>query len=177
MPWARFVPVARGVSLGTGLSDPELQPKFVETVPNALDPGFIYDTSKGSIKVAVGQTVQMTGLVGPDGVTLLPTTVWGYGDDKMYSWPGRTFQVRSGELLEVKWENRLKVPYLLTGKDNTSEDFGDYTGRAVFDTSLHWGYSLMGYDNYSIEEDGVPIVPHLHGGHTDFQYDGTPSTS
>ena len=32
-----------------GLSDPAVQPKLVEIVPNALDPGFIYDTRKGSI--------------------------------------------------------------------------------------------------------------------------------
>ena len=65
---------------GPGLSDPWLQPKFVSAVPDALNPGFIYDTSKGSIKVGVGQTVQHTGLVAPDGVTAVPTTVWGYGE-------------------------------------------------------------------------------------------------
>jgi hypothetical protein len=60
---------------GPGLSDPAMQPKFSELVPNALDPGFIYDTSMGKIKVAVDQTVQMTGLVGPDGLTPVPTTL------------------------------------------------------------------------------------------------------
>ena len=35
---------------GPGLSDPAMQPKFANAVPNALDPGFIYDTSKGKIK-------------------------------------------------------------------------------------------------------------------------------
>jgi FtsP/CotA-like multicopper oxidase with cupredoxin domain len=148
---------------------------FSELAPNALDPGFIYDTSKGKIKVAVGQTVQNTGLLAPDGVTPVPTTLWAYGDDKFYTWPGRTFQVKSYEPLEVKWENRLgNLPYLITGKDNTSLGFGDYTGRPVVDTNLHWAYSLHGYEGYSIEKDGVPIVAHLHGGHTDFQFDGNP---
>ena len=157
---------------GPGLSDPALQPKFANAVPNALNPGFIYNVKKGKIKVAVGQTVQMTGLVGLDGVTPVPTTVWGYGDKKFYTWPGRTFQVRSNEPLEVKWENRLldaagaPLPYLITGKDNTSLGFGDYTGRPVVDTSLHWAYSLMGYTQYNIAINGVPIVPHVHGGHT-----------
>jgi FtsP/CotA-like multicopper oxidase with cupredoxin domain len=152
-----------------------MQPKFSVYAPNALDPGFIYDTSKGKIKVAVGQTVQQTGLVAPDGMTPVPTTVWGYGDDKMYSWPGRTFVVQKDVPLEVKWENRLKnVPYLITGKDNTSLGFGDYTGRPVVDTNLHWAYSLHGYEGYTIEKDGVPIVAHLHGGHTDYQFDGNP---
>ena len=65
-PW-RFLPRAHAVTLVPGLSDPAIQPKFAEIVPNALDPGFIYDTSKGKIKVAVGQTVQETGLVDTDG--------------------------------------------------------------------------------------------------------------
>jgi FtsP/CotA-like multicopper oxidase with cupredoxin domain len=160
---------------GPGLSDPFLQPKFANAVPNALDPGFIYDTSKGNIKVAVGQTVHKTGLVAPDGVTPVPTTVWGYGDNKFYTWPGRTFQVRSYEPLEVKWENRLGgLPFPITGKDNTSLGFGDYTGRSVVDTNLHWAYSLHGYEGFTIEKDGVPIVPHVHGGHSDFQFDGNP---
>ena len=169
-----FVRRAFAATQGPGLSDPALQPKFAAFVPNALDPGFIYDTSKGKIKVAVGQTVQQTGLVGLDGMPV-PTTVWGYGDKNFYTWPGRTFQVRSNEPLEVKWENRLGgLPYLITGKDNTSIGFGDYTGRSVVDTSLHWAYALHGYENFSIEKDGVPIVAHLHGGHTDFQFDGNP---
>jgi len=175
-----FMTRAMAVPQGPGLSDPAFQPKFATFVPNALDPGFVYKPKKGKIKVAVGQTMQHTGLVGPDGVTPVPTTVWGYGDRKLYTWPGRTFQVRSNEPLEVKWENRLTdefgnpLPYLLTGKDNTSLGFGNYAGRSVADTSLHWAYSLHGYEGYSIADQGVPIVAHLHGGHTDFQFDGNP---
>ncbi len=167
---------------GPGLSDPAVQPKFAAHVPNALDPSFVYDTGKknNKIKVAVGQTVQYTGLVGPDGLTAVPTTVWGYGAKQSYSWPGRTFQVRSNEPLEVKWENRLvdgldnPLPYLITGKDNTSLGFGDYTGRPVLDSSLHWAYGLTGYTQYDIDTHGVPIVAHVHGGHSDFQVDGNP---
>jgi len=106
LPWKFKLPRAFAATQGPGLSDPASQPKFANAVPNALDPGFIYDTSKGKIKVAVGQTVQMTGLVGTDGLPV-PTTVWGYGDKKFYTWPGRTFQVKSYEPLEVKWENDL----------------------------------------------------------------------
>jgi FtsP/CotA-like multicopper oxidase with cupredoxin domain len=178
---AGWMRIAGAATAAAGLSDPALQPKFANPVPNALDPGFIYDTGKmGKIKVAVGQTVQNTGLVAPDGVTPVSTTVWGYGDKQFYTWPGRTFQVGSYEPLEVKWENRLidefgtPVPWLITGKDNTSLGYGDYTGRPVVDTSLHWAYSLHGYEYFSIEQDGVPIVPHVHGGHTDAIFDGNP---
>jgi FtsP/CotA-like multicopper oxidase with cupredoxin domain len=95
----------------------------------------------------------------------LSTQLWGYGDKNLYTWPGRTFQVQSGEPLEVKWENRLNnQPYLITGLN----------GESVVDTSLHWAYSLHGYEGFSIDADGTPIVMHLHGGHTDFQFDGNP---
>ena len=59
----QFGMVSRAFALtqGPGLSDPLFQPKFMNAVPNALDPGFIYNTKKGKIKVAVGQTVQQTG--------------------------------------------------------------------------------------------------------------------
>jgi FtsP/CotA-like multicopper oxidase with cupredoxin domain len=180
-----WVQKALAATQGPGLSDPATQPKFANAVPNALDPGFIYDTGSSNrkfnkIKVAVGQTVQNTGLVAPDGVTPVPTTVWGYGDKGFYTWPGRTFQVKSFEPLEVKWENRLvdafenPLPYLITGKDNTSLGYGDYTGRPVLDESLHWAYSLQGYTQYSIAQHGVPIVAHVHGGHSDFHVDGNP---
>ncbi len=166
---------AYAVTQGPGLSDPAMQPKFANPVPNALHPAFLFDTSKGKTKVEVTQAVQHTGLVAPDGVTPVPTTVWGYGDKGFYSWPGRTFQVRSGVPLEVKWENGLGgLPFLITGKDNSSLGFGDYTGRSVVDESLHWAYSLHGYEGYTIDKDGVPIVSHLHGGHTDSPYDGNP---
>ncbi|HRV94651.1 MAG TPA: hypothetical protein P5526_21005, partial [Anaerolineae bacterium] len=42
------------------------------------------------------------------------------------------------------------------------------------DTSTHWAYSLPGYTQYSIEKDGPPVIPHLHGGHNNFLYDGNP---
>ena len=164
LPFSRWVAKARADGLIYGLSDPAAQPRFTEPVPNALDPGFIYDTTKGKIKVAVGPTVQETGLV--DGLdNRLPTPLWGYGDKQRYTWPGRTFQVKSGEPLEVKWENRLTdLPYLITSLD----------GDSVVDTSLHWAYSLHGYEDFSIDANGTPIVVHVHGGHSDFHVDGNP---
>jgi FtsP/CotA-like multicopper oxidase with cupredoxin domain len=164
LPFSRWVAKARAKGLIDGLSDPAAQPKFMEPVPNALDPGFIYDTSKGKIKVAVGPTVQETGLVDAAG-NRLSTPLWGYGSDKFYTWPGRTFEVQSGEPLEVKWENRLtNLPYLITNLE----------GESVVDTSLHWAYSLHGYEDFSIDENGTPLVMHLHGGHTAYQFDGNP---
>jgi len=42
------------------------------------------------------------------------------------------------------------------------------------DTNLHWCYSLHGYEGKSIAQNGVPLITHLHGGHSDFQFDGNP---
>ena len=164
VPGQLWIREAFGEPLAAGLSDPSLQPKFVNPVPDAMSPGFKFVPRKGKIKVAVGQSVQYTGLVDAAGVPL-PTTVWGYGNPQsFYSWPGRTFEVQSGEPLQVKWENRLgTLPMPINSM-----------GRPVIDTSLHWAYSLHGYEQYSVNINGVPIVPHVHGGHTDFQFDGNP---
>jgi spore coat protein A len=150
------------------LSDPAFQPKFVELAPNALDPSFKFpapNVKKGKYKIKIDQGVQWTGLVGPDKITPVPTTVWGYGrNGRGVDWPGRTFEVQSGQPIEVKWENKLinpatgyPLPHLLP-----------------VDTNLHWAYSLPGYEQNSIGANGVPLVPHLHGGHTDSSSDGNP---
>ena len=149
-----------------GLSDPALQPKFENAVPDALMPAFKYvPDKKGRYKIEIGPSVQQTGLVDGGGIKL-NTPVWGYGDknDQWYTWPGRTFEVKSvsaGGLpeTEVYWENRLTgIPQHLL----------------PIDTSLHWCYSLHGYTKYSIANTGVPIITHLHGGHSDYQFDGNP---
>ncbi len=175
IPFAAWNNRARAIVLAPGLSDPAIQPKFTsaQIVPNALDPGFIYNLKGNKIKVAVGQSVQMTGLVetladGSAGAPV-PTTVWGYGDNQFYTWPGRTFEARSGVPIEVKWENRL-IDALGAPLPMPVTSFG----RSVIDTSLHWAYSLQGYEAFSAAADGVPIVPHVHGGHTDDIFDGNP---
>jgi spore coat protein A len=161
-----------------GLSDPALQPKFVEPAPNALDPGFLFKdlnenggpVQRPNFSLRARETVQSTGLIDPRSGRRLKTKVWGYGADTV-SWPGQTFQVTStsaggAERTVVRWENELQ-------------------GRSHLlpvDTNVHWAYSLHGmssangvdYRQYSIQRNGVPIITHLHGGHTDFQFDGNP---
>jgi spore coat protein A, manganese oxidase len=145
-----------------GLSDPALQPKFVNLVPDAMAPAFKFKGNKGKYRVGMAPTIQKTGLIDANGV-LLDTPVWGYGQKGFYSWPGKTFEVQSNSPVEVMWQNKLvdalgnPVPHLLP-----------------VDTNLHWAYSLHGYEPFSIAQNGVPVVAHLHGGHTTFQYDGNP---
>ncbi|KPJ74227.1 MAG: hypothetical protein AMJ54_17245, partial [Deltaproteobacteria bacterium SG8_13] len=164
LPW-RFLPAkAFAAPAAVGLSDPALQPKFATAVPDALAPSFKWVPKRGKIKVAVGPSVQQAGLVDPVTATPLNTPVFGYGLPNLgYTWPGRTFEVRSNEPLEVKWENKLLDP------------LGAFLPHLLpVDTSLHWAYSLMGYTQFTIANAGIPIVSHLHGGHSDFQYDGNP---
>jgi FtsP/CotA-like multicopper oxidase with cupredoxin domain len=146
-----------------GLSDPASQPKFVNAVPDALNPLFKILTPQSNdkyLKVFAGATVHQTGLVDGSG-NKLTTAVWGYGSDSWNygtpTWPGPTIEAKSRRKIKVRWENRLGNGHLLP-----------------VDESLHWCYSLPGYEQYSIANNGVPIVSHLHGGHTDFQFDGNP---
>jgi spore coat protein A len=157
---------AHAALLAAGLSDPAVQPLFKYGAANALSSAFKYPLSNNKITIGMSQAVQMTGLVGANGVTPVPTTIWGYGTRELgVSWPGRTLEIHAGaDPVEVTWLNQLvhpqgnrPLPHLLP-----------------VDTSLHWAYSLLGYKDRSIAEDGVPVVPHVHGGHNDSAYDGNP---
>jgi len=175
---AMWMRQALGAPAAAGLSDPALQPKFVELAPNALDPGFLFKdlnfnggpVQRPNFSLKAGETVQETGLVDPKNGRRLKTPVWGYGADTV-SWPGQTFQVMSASAggadeTVVRWENALR------GKKHL----------LPVDTNLHWCYSLHGnssangvdYRQFSIKKNGVPIITHLHGGNSDFQYDGNP---
>jgi FtsP/CotA-like multicopper oxidase with cupredoxin domain len=177
LPWKFFPNKAFAVPAAAGLSDPALQPKFVELAPNALDPGFLFKdlnvdgkpAQKPNFSIRARQTNQQTGLIDPKNGRRLTTNVWGYGNDTI-SWPGQTIQVMSTSAggdpaTVVRWVNELGNKHLLP-----------------IDTNLHWCYSLHGassangvdYRQYSIKRNGVPIITHLHGGNSDFQYDGNP---
>jgi len=150
---------AKGAALHPKLSDPSLQPKFVNLAPNALDPGYKFTPGPGGeYTVGIGPMSQMTGLLNKG--TPVPTPLWGYGQGGGYFWPGKTFEVASGPTnTVVNWLNELQ---------------GVTSHLVPVDTSIHWCFSLPGYDKYTIGADGVPIITHLHGGHSDFQYDGNP---
>jgi len=161
IPWSQLVSTAHGAALVSSLSDPARQPKFVELAPNALDPGFKYTATNGEYTVGGGATTQFTGLVNEGGKPVA-TRLYGYGqaDAVGYTWPGRTFEVQSGETnTVVNWENNL---------------LGITEHLLRVDTSLHWAYSLPGYEDNTIANTGIPIVMHLHGGHSNFQFDGNP---
>jgi spore coat protein A len=119
LPW-RFLPAkAFAAPAAAGLSDPALQPKFVNLVPDALAPGFKILTPKSNdtkLKVFVGASTQYTGLEDSSG-NQLPTNIWGYGKNNwnlgVPTWPGPTLEAKSKRRVEVRWENNLCLSHLL----------------------------------------------------------------
>ena len=158
--WDRYV-----LASITALLDPTLQPKFEGDVPNALDPSFVYaGTGGGNYQVGMYQKQQALGLINPADSSPLMTTVWGYGESAANAtFPGRTFIAQKDQPVNVQWTNNLvtaggqPLPHLLP-----------------VDLSIHWAYSLPGYTGYTLGNHGVPVVPHLHGGHTESDSDGNP---
>ena len=156
----------RAAPLMKGLADPSLQSLFTEHAINALDRLYVMTPSGDELNsYVVGMAKSknhMAGLVNAEGEHI-QTTIFGYSDDQGDGepmWPGKTivqkvYSAGGPKEVLVLWENRLDTDHILP-----------------VDTSLHWCYGLEGYTSFSIEEDGVPAVPHLHGGRSDFQFDG-----
>lgn len=150
------------------LLDPLTHPKFVNPLPNPLDPSFIFQpdsTVPGPAghepfyQVGMFQFRQRLGLVDAGGNPLM-TTVWGYGKSKeTATYPGRSFVVYSNEPVNVRWTNDLvdafgtPLPHLLP-----------------VDTTLHWAAPSDPPYPYG----GVPVVAHVHGGHNESASDGLP---
>jgi spore coat protein A len=143
------------------LLDPLRQPKFVNPLPNPLDPAFVYQPvvpGGAYYEIGMRQFQQSLGLVDPDTGTPLMTTVWGYGTaTQAPTYPGRTIVARKDLPVLVRWSNELidgsgtPLPHLLP-----------------IDTSVHWAMPA-GYPS-----SGVPVVTHLHGGHNRSSSDGLP---
>jgi spore coat protein A, manganese oxidase len=105
------------------------------------------------------------------------TVVWGYGSETnagTYNFPSFSIEAQAGRPVEVSWVNGLQhgrsggyLPHLLP-----------------VDPTLHWANPPGGVehrDGHSMftETPGpyrgpVPIIVHLHGGHTDEESDGYP---
>ena len=155
------------------LLDPETQTKFVNDVPDALAPGFIFQpTDMGNFdyyEIGMYQVEQPLGLVDPASGEPLLTKVWGYGTEPGFpnaTYPGRTFVVQKDRQVRVKWTNNLTV-------DGTGN--GPVLPHLLpVDESLHWAFALPGYEMTNLQTHGVPVVPHVHGGHTEAESDGNP---
>lgn len=136
----------------SALLNPLSQPKFVNPL---RIPGVLDLQSGGFASIAATQFSQWLGLRDGSG-SPLPTTVWGYGG----SYPGPTILARKNTPVSIEWKNELRsggtpLPHLLP-----------------IDTSIHWADPQHSHGaGYS---GPVPIVTHLHGGHTASSSDGHP---
>lgn len=133
------------------LLDPKLQPQFVNPLPI---PAVAQPVAPGTSRyeLAVTQFRQDLGLRDARTGEPLMTTVWGYGR----SCPGPTIEARRGQPITVRWINDLV------------EQGRPLPSILPVDTSIHWA-NPKGWP-----QGGVPLVTHLHGGHTEPESDGYP---
>jgi spore coat protein A len=177
--------------------DPLLVPKFVNPVPQALDPSFVYQptgTTQATLQNGTTATVPLysvgayqiqenlgLGLTDPATGQPVKTTVYGYGTSAATAtYPGRSFVVQSGSPIAVQWTNGITSnthilpvdPTLLDPADNTANGGQLYTvtPQSVANTAVT-GTTQARFVTFP---NGVPIATHVHGGHTDAIYDGTP---
>jgi spore coat protein A len=148
------------------LLDPLRQPKFVAALPNPLDPDFIFRPTESptGYRIAARQFEASLGLVDPDTRTPLQTTLWGYAaPDQAPSVPGRTFVIRSGQSITVKWGNEL-----------VDRSGGPLPHLLPVDPSLHWADPMQQGHRHGPYLGPVPLVTHLHGSDAESGSDGLP---
>ena len=150
-----------------GTLPPDVIPKFVTplVVPPAM-PLTGNDSSVDYYRIGVRQFRQQI-LPAP----LRRTTVWGYGSvdhPATFNYPAFTIEAAADRATRVMWINQLVdgrgryLPHLL-----------------AVDQTLHWANppgGIAGRDNRGHDAERyagpVPIVTHLHGGHTGDESDG-----
>ncbi len=143
------------------LLNPATQPRFV----NELKAPSVIDARNGfsqPLEMEIVQFPKDLGLIDPatGHPFVTKTTVWGYqqkGSSTDPEYPGPTIVAKRGVPLDVFWYNKLidengqPLPHLLP-----------------VDRSIHTAFS------HTPVPVGVPIVTHLHGGHTESASDGLP---
>ena len=140
------------------LLDPVAHPKFVNPLPI---PTRFNVTAGGKFSFEIRETVQSLGLVDPNG-NPLTTRVWGYGEpDDLpgglpVTSPGPTLVAYRDIPVEIMWRNKLPK-YNFPG--------GPGAHLLPVDPTVHIAHVMKG---------GVPVVTHLHGGHTESASDGLP---
>jgi spore coat protein A len=134
------------------LLNPGSQPRFVNQLPI---PSIIDGRNGGLFTIGISQFDQWLGLIDPVTNQKLNTTVWGYNG----SYPGPTILAKKDMPIQVFWQNNLvngshkPIPHLLP-----------------IDPTIHWALE----NEPGWQTLGVPVVTHLHGGHTESASDGLP---
>jgi spore coat protein A len=113
---------------------------------------------------------QFTQDILPPSMGLSPTLLWSYvsaGDPSTYNYPAFTIEAQYNKPVRVKWINGLV------------DDSGDYLPHLFWvDQTVHWANPAGPPDMempYQAPYTGpVPIITHVHGGHTSEESDGYP---
>ena len=135
-----------------GLLNPKTQPQFINSLPV---PSIIDGRSGGTFTIDINQFDQWLGLIDPITQQHINTKVWGYNG----SYPGPSIVARKDIPINIFWRNKLvnggnqPLPHLLP-----------------IDRSIDWAFG----NDPKWQSYGVPIVTHVHGGHTESASDGLP---
>lgn len=156
MPVTGQIPDPGGIEPGE--LDPLTQPKFVNPLPF---PSVLTGTYH---EISISEFRQRLGVYDPETFgdtepTEFQPLVWGYNG----SYPGPTIEAETGTEVQVKWINDLPT--------------GNVLEEHLFniDPSIHWAGSVNGNGGYEIKDlSGIPVITHLHGGHTEAASDGHP---
>jgi spore coat protein A len=150
---------AQGAAAQTLLNPAQVQ-QFRNTLPNPLDPAFIWQPdgiTGNTYTLEIRETLQNLGL--DQFLNLNTTRVWAYGKaGQAPTFPGRTFEVQRGTPITVSYVNKLTD---LLGRP--------IPNRMPVDATLDWAApgAVGGITP-------VPVVAHLHGGDSQYLSDGLP---
>jgi spore coat protein A, manganese oxidase len=134
------------------LLNPYSQPQFVNPLPV---PAVIDGRNGGIFTIGISQFDQWLGLVNPETQQTMQTKVWGYNG----TYPGPTILAKKDVPIDVFWHNNL-----INGNNQP------LLHLLPIDTTIHWAYNHV--PNW--RQYGIPVVTHLHGGHTESASDGLP---
>jgi len=141
------------VTAQTNLLNPSKQLQFVNPLPI---PSVIDGRNGGTFTISISQFYQDLGLRSPVTGQSMLTKVWGYNG----TYPGPTIVARKNIPLHFYWSNDLYNPSTLQPLPHL----------LPIDESIAWALS----DEPNSGQYGIPIVTHLHGGHTEAVSDGSP---
>jgi len=138
-------------------------PQFVNELPHALDPSFIFTESDTDLyEIGIYQTWQ--NVLGPN---FNDTRIYGYGNaadltNQGPTWPGRTFNLRANHVTRVTWINNL-----------VDEEGNELSHFLPIDPTVMWADPLGLGSGAPVPVQGpVPTVVHVHGVVTDEHSDG-----
>jgi Putative multicopper oxidases len=135
------------------LLNPSTQAQFINPLPV---PPVIDGRHGGTFTISISQFYQDLGLTNPASGQPMFTKVWGYNG----TYPGPTIVAHKDVPLNFYWSNDLYDPSTLQPLPHL----------LPIDTTITW--ALSAETNW--KQYGIPVVTHLHGGHTEAMSDGSP---